>query len=585
MNIRKKLYLNAVLPLILVASIGAVLYVTSRHVADVTAQERVAAELVKGVFELTIVADDYLLNHSERAERQWNMKYQSLGQLLGELRSREQAQAAILARMKSEHQGILATFNELAANHQKGIKSQERQASLAQRQAELAAAAAASTNNKKVPATPNPALQEVVTEQAQAKREAAALREFDARLVGQLLAKSQAMVSGGLQLARINQDKVAQTERNAALTIFGFVLFTGLGIAATSLLINRSVVRPIARVKAGTEAVARGDLTYRLGIRTKDEIGDLARTFDQMLDNLRATTASRDELNRANEELRNSTSALIQSEKMASIGQMVAGVAHEINTPLAYVRGNVEIVKDQMDQTRQMLEAYEGLAQALLSGNDEKVLGEKFNNVNAMAAEYRNGTTAEESKDLLARGLSGLDQIRELVMNLKNFSRLDRERVSGFNLNEGLDNVLLLAKPVLKSRIKVIKEFGDITFVACSPSQVNQVFLNVITNAAQAIDAEKGGTILVKTSMAGPKVQIQIRDNGKGIPPETLPKIFDPFFTTKKVGEGTGLGLSISRKIVEEHGGTIQMQSAVGKGSLVTITLPAEGAVELRKRA
>jgi signal transduction histidine kinase len=582
MNIRKKLYFNALLPLALVVSIGAVLYVTSRNVLEVTAQERIAADLIKGVFELTTVADEYLLNHSERAQRQWNMKHQSLGQLLGDLRAKEQAEDAILGRLRSEHRGIRTTFSELTANYEKAAKNQQRQTVLTQNQAELTPVPVAG----KKPMSSNPALQEVTAELERAKREAGLLRELDTRLVNQLLSKSQAMVSGGLQLARINQNKVTETEKNAALLIFAVVLLAGLGISGTSLLINRSVVRPIAQVKQGTEIVAKGNIDYRLGMRANDEIGDLARTFDQMLDNLKQTTASRDELNRANEELKNSTSALIQSEKMASIGQMVAGVAHEINTPLAYVRSNVEIVKDQMDQTKRMVDAYDELAHALLAGTDEKALADKFSRVNEMAAEFRESNTFEEVKDLLSRGLSGLDQIRELVLNLKNFSRLDRERVTGFNLNEGLDNVLQLAKPVLKSRVKVIKEYGEIPFIACSPSQINQVFLNIISNAAQAIDEEKGGTILVKTVPMGDKVQIIIRDNGKGIPPEVLPKIFDPFFTTKKVGEGTGLGLSISRKIVEEHGGIIQAQSALGKGSIFAITLPSAGAaVELRKRA
>lgn len=586
MNLRKKLYANAVLPLVLVVSIGAVLYMTGRQVVQATAQERVAADLVKGVFELTTVADEYLLNHSERAQRQWNMKHQSLGELLSELRPSEQAEQAILARVRNEHQGIRTTFVELAANYDRGVRNQQRLAALTQKQTELSAAAANAGKSKNGPATNLGAVADISTEQDQARHEAATLRELDTRLVSQLLSKSQAMVSGGLQLARINQENVTQTERNAALAIFGFVLLTGLGISVTSILINRSVVRPIARVKQGTEIVARGNLDYRLGIRTKDEIGDLARTFDQMLDHLKNTTASRDELNRANEELKNSTSALIQSEKMASIGQMVAGVAHEINTPLAYVRSNVEIVKDQMDQTKRLMDAYDDLAQTLLHGNDEKALGEKFNRVNEMAEDYRSGNTFDETKDLLVRGLGGLDQIRELVMNLKNFSRLDRERVTGYNLNEGWDNVLLLAKPVLKSKIRIIKEYGDVPLVACSPSQINQVFLNLVSNAAQAIDEEKGGSILVKTVAAGSNVQIIVRDNGKGIAPDVLPKIFDPFFTTKKVGEGTGLGLSIARKIIEEHGGTIQAQSAVGKGTIFTITLPAAGAVaEFRKRA
>src|SRR5581483_8402912 len=134
----------------------------------------------------------------------------------------------------------------------------------------------------------------------------------------------------------------------------------------------------------------------------------------------------------------------------------------------------------------------------------------------------------------LARSLHGLSQIRELVLNLKDFSRTDRERVAEFNLNDGLDNVLMLARPVLKARVKVVKEYSQIPFVSCSPSQINQVFLNVITNAAQAIEAEVGGTILIQPRAAGDRVQVVIRDNGRGIPADVLPYIFEPSSTTKK---------------------------------------------------
>jgi len=304
-----------------------------------------------------------------------------------------------------------------------------------------------------------------------------------------------------------------------------------------------------------------------------------------MLDNLRATTASRDELTRAHQELKNSTAALVQSEKMASIGQMVAGVAHEINTPLAYVRSSVEIVKDQMPEIERLVGAYGKLTELLASGADDAQLQQQFQEVHGLASAFHANYALADSTDLLIRSLHGLDQIRELVLNLKNFSRLDRERVTEFDLNQGLDSVLLLARPVLKTRVKIVKEYGDIPFIACSPSQINQVFLNLITNAAQAIEADVGGTIAIQTRHVGDRVEVGIRDNGKGIAPDVLPRIFEPFFTTKKVGEGTGLGLSISKKIVEEHGGSIRVESALGKGTAFIVSLPAGQAMHQRKRA
>ena len=417
-----------------------------------------------------------------------------------------------------------------------------------------------------------------------AERELTILQELERRLVGQLLSKSQAMVSGGLQLTKISQAEVRTVERQTALVIMGFVLTLGLVMAGTSLLINRSVVKPIAKVREGTEIIAKGDLDHRLGIKSDDEIGDLSRMFDQMMDNLKTTTASRDELNKAHEELKNSTSQLIQAEKMASIGQMVAGVAHEINTPLAYVRSSVEFVRDEMPDLEKLIAAYDKLTNLLTSSGDEQALSKQFEIVTEIATAFHENHSPEESKTLLTRGIHGLDQIRELVMNLKNFSRLDRAKVADYDLNEGLDSVLLLTKPVLKNRIKVVRQYGQISPVACSPAQINQVFLNVISNAAHAIEGDEG-TILIQTRSKGEQVQVLIRDSGKGVPAESLSKIFDPFFTTKKVGEGTGLGLSIARKIMEEHGGTIKMNSVIGKGSVVTILLPTHGELDQRMRA
>lgn len=175
-------------------------------------------------------------------------------------------------------------------------------------------------------------------------------------------------------------------------------------------------------------------------------------------------------------------------------------------------------------------------------------------------------------QELLQASLSGLDQIREMVLSLKDFSRLDRKKVDRVNLNDGLESTLSIAHNSLKYKAKVIKYYGDIPLVTCAPSQINQVFLNLLVNAAQAIEGE--GTITITTRVKGKHVEVAITDTGKGIPDDVLPRIFEPFFTTKEVGEGTGLGLAISYQIVEQHGGTLTVESAVGHGTCFTVSLP-----------
>ena len=160
----------------------------------------------------------------------------------------------------------------------------------------------------------------------------------------------------------------------------------------------------------------------------------------------------------------------------------------------------------------------------------------------------------------------------EIVGNLKDFSRLDRSKVTSFNLNEGLQSTLLLAKHLLKA-VTINKHLGDVKPIVCSPSQINQVFLNLITNAAQAM-GERQGTITLTTRAEGDGVAVDVADDGNGIAPEVLPKIFDPFFSTKEIGKGTGLGLSISYKIVQQHGGRINVESKVGRGTRFTVWLP-----------
>jgi signal transduction histidine kinase len=183
-----------------------------------------------------------------------------------------------------------------------------------------------------------------------------------------------------------------------------------------------------------------------------------------------------------------------------------------------------------------------------------------------------------ELAGLAKDGLYGTGEMAEIVGNLKDFSRLDRSKVTSFNLNDGLASSLGLARHMLKT-VNVARNFGEIPAITCAPSQINQVFLNLITNAVQALDPAKG-TITLTTRADNGGVAIEVADNGKGIPPDVLPKIFDPFFTTKEVGKGTGLGLSISYKIIRQHGGRIEVASAVGKGTRFTVWLPLKPPAE-----
>jgi signal transduction histidine kinase len=291
----------------------------------------------------------------------------------------------------------------------------------------------------------------------------------------------------------------------------------------------------------------------------------------------RVTEGSR-RLSEAYEKLQASQAQLVQSEKMASLGQMVAGVAHEINTPLGYVRNNVEMMQSVFEQVSETLNHCESLSRLLMDETaDETVLSAEIAACNESIAGIRDSGVLEDTTALFSDTLFGADQIRDLVVNLRNFSRLDLARLAHVSLNDCIDQTLVIANNVLKGKVEIIKRYGDIPKVRCSPSQINQVLLNLMTNAAQAIEHDQG-KLLLKTESTDGRVLIGVQDNGKGISDEHLQKIFDPFFTTKAVGQGTGLGLSISYQIIQAHGGTIRVASKPGAGTLFEISLPVDAA-------
>ena len=281
-------------------------------------------------------------------------------------------------------------------------------------------------------------------------------------------------------------------------------------------------------------------------------------------------------------DLKESQVQLVQAEKMSSLGQLVAGISHEINTPLLYLANNAALIKERIE----LIEGYlQSCAKAFSINPDSfenraeyqsrfatslKELKERLQKDDLEAS-------LEETQDLVKDSIEGLQDLTEMAQSLKDFSRLDRAPVGRFDVNAGMDKTLVIARNIVKHKAEVRKFYGEVPEIECSPSQINQVFLNLVTNAAQAID--KRGEIVITTKVyEGDKVAISVADTGCGIPQENLHKIRDPFFTTKEVGTGTGLGLSIVDEIVRSHGGQLHIESEVGKGSVFTVVLPRKQA-------
>ncbi|MGH1364523.1 MAG: FG-GAP-like repeat-containing protein [Calditrichia bacterium] len=264
-------------------------------------------------------------------------------------------------------------------------------------------------------------------------------------------------------------------------------------------------------------------------------------------------------------ELKNTQSQLIQSEKMGSLGQLVAGIAHELNNPISFIYANMKQLETYVEGINAVL--------AELGEDQHEHLPEKLRlKLDELDKSYDLKYIRKDIDELIDESLEGSQRVKDLVLNLRNFSRLDEAEFKTVNLHEGLDSSLKLLSNEFKNRIEVHRGYGQIPPVYCNPGQINQVFMNLLINAGQAISGK--GDIWVRTEVVGDKVQIHVRDNGKGIPEDIRSKIFDPFFTTKDVGEGTGLGLSISYNIVTSHGGKIAVESEIGKGTEFIVSLP-----------
>lgn len=276
-------------------------------------------------------------------------------------------------------------------------------------------------------------------------------------------------------------------------------------------------------------------------------------------------------LNDALSNLKETQSQLVDSEKMASLGQLTAGIAHEINNPINFVTSNIKPLQMDIDDLNQLIDMYENVDPA-------QELHPQLSEIENFKRSIDLDFVREEIKSLLSGIGEGATRTAEIIRSLKNFSRLDENDTKPVDLNEGLDSTLVLLRSTFPGNLQIVKNYGTLPKVECMPGKINQVFMNLISNAIQAIkgkqvpDTEE--QLSISTWQEGEEVKISIKDSGSGMTEEVKQKIFEPFFTTKDVGEGTGLGLSIVFRIIENHRGRIDVVTKVNQGTEFIITLP-----------
>ncbi len=332
----------------------------------------------------------------------------------------------------------------------------------------------------------------------------------------------------------------------------------GLGLGAIDYL-TKPLRMPIllARVRNHLELKHVRDL-----LRTRNE--SLEAAVLKRTRNLHVALEEQKELNNRLEEAQNH---LLQSDKLASLGQMAAGVAHEINNPIGFVNSNMGSLNGHVKDLMAILRASES-ASLQAAGTPE------YANYLRLKREKDFDYLCDDLFSIIKESKEGLERVRQIVMDLKAFSRTGDVTLEWADLHACLESTLNIIANEIKYKCSVIKQFDPaLPNVHCIPSQLNQVFMNLLVNAAQSIEGK--GEIVISTAREGDdRVILRIRDTGKGIPEENLKRIFDPFFTTKPVGQGTGLGLSITWGIIKRHGGTISVESSLGQGTCFTISLP-----------
>ena len=328
---------------------------------------------------------------------------------------------------------------------------------------------------------------------------------------------------------------------------------------ALAFYTSRAIARPIQAVtNVAKQVTQEGNFNLQATVTTDDEIGILATSLNQLIQRVALQIR----------ELQQAQAQLIQSEKMSGLGQMVAGIAHEINNPVNFIYGNLSYTKEYTQDLIELVKLY------------QQHYPEPVSEISNKSEDIDVDFISEDLPKIISSMHIGAERIREIILSLRKFSHLDEAEMKKVDIHEGIDNTLLILKHRINPGIAVTKEYDFLPLIECYPAQLNQVFMNILSNAIdELLTAQKVHQlqILIQTKLIDcNQVEVRIRDNGSGIPKEIQDKIFDPFFTTKPVGKGTGMGLAICYQIVEKHHGKIEVISEASQGAEFVVTLPIE---------
>jgi signal transduction histidine kinase len=360
--------------------------------------------------------------------------------------------------------------------------------------------------------------------------------------------------------------------------IIGFIAFGLIG----SYYMTKMIINPIQNMIDGSKELAKGNLSNRLETSKYEEINDLIETYNTMAESLQSLYTDLEnkvldrtkELEQANNELKNTQTMMVHSEKMRSLGQLVSGITHEINNPINFIHGNMIHLKNYSTALVNLIALYESIERDL---NEDKQ-----REIKDFKEKIELDFIKEDLPMLIKSCHEGTERTKNIIIDLKNFSRIDERVINNINLEKEIDTTLNILSNKIKGKIEVVKKYDDgIPLMEGFGGQLNQVFMNILDNACYAI--KETGTINIRIKKAEKDVIIEFEDSGSGMNKEQTEKIFEPFYTTKPVGEGSGMGMSISYKVIQNHQGTITIESEVGKGTTFKIRLPIKMNVALNK--
>ncbi len=320
-------------------------------------------------------------------------------------------------------------------------------------------------------------------------------------------------------------------------------------------------VKNLGTASTYTAVITLQDITDR---KKREE--ERERTEEELKKSKEMLEAHHKELEKAYAELKAAQSQILQQEKMASIGQLAAGIAHEVNNPVGFIMSNLSSLQKYVSRLSEFIDVQTETIKKL--SGDGKILNAIKESRKSLKVDY----IIDDLGNLIRESLDGAERVKKIVQDLKSFSRIDEAEWKMADINAGIESTINIVWNELKYKATVKKEYGDMPLTKCNPGQLNQVFMNILVNAAHAI--EKQGEITMKTWHDNGYIYISISDTGCGIPADKIDRIFEPFFTTKEVGKGTGLGLSIAYDIVKKHNGDIIVESEVGKGTTFTVKVP-----------